>query len=134
MVETAIVMSLFMLMMFGIIEFGRAIYTYHMVDNAARIGSRFAIVHGSTCVHTATPDTWPCGADRTEIQNYVRSQSVDLDSQQLTITPTWPSTGNCKTTGCLVDVNATYQFQFLIPFVSTQALTMTSTSEMVISQ
>ena len=133
MVETAIVMTVFMLMMFGIIEFGRAIYTYHMVDNAARIGSRFAIVHGSTCAHTGATDTWPCNADTTEVQNYVLSQSVDLDGQRLTIAPTWPSNG-CKATGCLVKVTAIYPFQFLIPFISTQSLTMTSTSEMVISQ
>jgi Flp pilus assembly protein TadG len=134
MVETAIVVSLFMFMLFGMIEFGRAVYTYHMVDNAARVGSRFAIVHGSSCVHTGTPDTWPCDADQTEIQNYVQQQSVDLGGGPLTVTVNWPSTGNCNATGCLVQVTATYPFAFLIPLVSTQTLNMSSTSEMVISQ
>ena len=134
MVETALVLSVFMLMLFGIIEFGRAVYTFHLVDNAARIGSRFAIVHGSTCVHTGSVDTWPCNADQPEIQNYVRSQSVDLDGGAVTITTTWPSAGNCNTTGCLVNVKAVYPFQFWIPFVSTQTLNMSSTSQMVISQ
>ena len=49
-VETAIVLNLFLVLLLGIMDFGRALYTYHLVDNAARIGARFAIVHGSDCV------------------------------------------------------------------------------------
>lgn len=145
MVETALVMSVFTLMLFGVFDYGRALYSYHMVDNAARIGSRFAIVHGSACVHTASPDTWPCDADATEIQNYVRSQSVELGpADQVTVTTAWGQNGGANpgceggspynAPGCLVTVSVSYPFNFALPFISTLTLTMTSSSAMIISQ
>ena len=47
MVEFALVAPMFFLLLFAIIEFGRAVYYIQMLNNAAREGARFAIVHGS---------------------------------------------------------------------------------------
>ena len=46
MVEFALVAPLFFLLLFSIIEFGRAVYYIQMLNNAAREGARYAIVHG----------------------------------------------------------------------------------------
>jgi Flp pilus assembly protein TadG len=46
MVEFALVAPIFFLLLFSIIEFGRAIYYVQMLNNAAREGARYAIVHG----------------------------------------------------------------------------------------
>ncbi len=42
MVELALSLSLLMLIVFGIIEFGRAVYTKNTLNNAARVGARYA--------------------------------------------------------------------------------------------
>jgi Flp pilus assembly protein TadG len=46
--EFAIVLPLFLLMLFGIIDIGRVIWAYDDVSNAAREGARYASVHGNT--------------------------------------------------------------------------------------
>ncbi len=43
-VEFALVLPLLVLLFFGIIEFGRVIFTYNTLANAAREGARFGIV------------------------------------------------------------------------------------------
>lgn len=44
-VETAIVISTFLLMMFGVLEYGRLLMARHLLDNAAREGARQAVVN-----------------------------------------------------------------------------------------
>ena len=46
MVEFALIAPLFFFLLFSIIEFGRAVYYIQMLNNAAREGARYAIVHG----------------------------------------------------------------------------------------
>lgn len=47
-VEMAIVLPLFFMIVLGIIEFGRAMMVSNMVTNAAREGARLAILDGTT--------------------------------------------------------------------------------------
>ena len=135
----AIVLFLLLVVMFGVEEFARALYSYHMVANAARLGTRFAIVRGSGCVHTALPDPWPCPATSSEIENFVRVQSIGVGLDSPTVTTAWSAGSGCSQSpyeaqGCIVSVTVTYPFHFIVPFVSSAAITMTSTSKMVISQ
>jgi len=46
-VEIALVLPVFLLIVLGTIDFGRAIYYYSVISNGAREGARYAIVHGS---------------------------------------------------------------------------------------
>lgn len=48
MVEMALVLPVFLLVLMGMIEFGRAIMVGQLVTNAAREGARMAILDGST--------------------------------------------------------------------------------------
>ncbi len=48
MVEMALVLPLFILLTFSIIEFGRAMMASQLVTNAARDGARLAAIDGST--------------------------------------------------------------------------------------
>jgi TadE-like protein len=52
--EFALVLPLFLLMLFGIVDIGRAIWAYDDVSNAAREGARYASVHGNTRESDAT--------------------------------------------------------------------------------
>ena len=137
MVEFTIVATALLLVMFGILEFGRVMYTYHTVSNAARIGARWAMVRGSGC---SVIDH--CGASSSDISNYVQSVVPMVDSGSMTITASWsnstdPSTdcaaGGTNDPGHLVCVTVSYPFNFALPFVSNSALTLTSTSKMVIA-
>jgi Flp pilus assembly protein TadG len=51
-VEFALVLPVFMLMLFAVIDMGRVIWTMDSLANAAREGARYASVHGSADVTT----------------------------------------------------------------------------------
>jgi len=48
--EFAIVSGLFFMIIFGIIEFGRLLYTHNALTDAARRGARYAVLHGKNRV------------------------------------------------------------------------------------
>ena len=132
--ETAIVLGVMLMILFGIIDFSRAMYTYSFVADLAREGARWAIVRGSQC--TALDH---CNAQSSDVQTYVQNLSEGLTTASgTTATAQWPSLGACapapKAPGCLVTVTVTYNFHFIAPFVSKAILPMSSTSQMVISQ
>jgi Flp pilus assembly protein TadG len=132
--ETAIVMAVLLAMICGIIDFGRALYTYGFVAQIARQGARWAIVRGSQC--TLLTD---CNATEAQIQTYVQSLGYGfVIPSKIVVSAIWPtcppgSSGNAP--GCTVEVQVTYPFKFVLPWTSSLGqLNMSSTSEMVISQ
>jgi Flp pilus assembly protein TadG len=132
-VEFAIASTVALTMIFGIIDFARGLYTYHLVSNAARAGSRYAIVHGSACSVAG------CPATSDQIQTYVRGLAPGIDPSSLTVATTWPGGGtNCAAgsndPGCPVTVTVTYPFKFMIRLLPSFTMSMTSASTMVISQ
>lgn len=136
-VEFALVLILFMTMLFGIAGFGHALFAYHFVSHAAREASRWAAVNGSTC---ATDSSCSAPAGISDIQNYVKNMApMGINSSQVTTTPSWPGTGPtvCGTTinapGCTVVVQVSYNFSFIFPLIHTGPLTLSSTSEMIIA-
>lgn len=140
-VEMALTMVILLSVMFGLIELCFALYSYHFVSDAAREGSRYAIVHGSTCSVSGVSCTAPVGS--TQIQTYVQNLGYPgINPSNLIVTASYsayPAGGTCNATGCngpgdLVTVVAKYTFKLSIPFVKVQTLNMTSTSSMVISQ
>jgi Flp pilus assembly protein TadG len=147
-VEFAIVSMAALTLIFGIIDFARAIYTLHLVSEVSREGARYAIVNGSTACPGGNPIPDP-------LQSYVSAQAPLAGPGTLTVTTTCANAAICGSTtatncsnasgctasaapynssGCLVSVRVDYTFHFLIPIVSMQTLPMTGTSTMVISQ
>lgn len=136
--EFAFVCVVFFMIIFGIIDFGRAMYTYHFVADAAREATRYAMVRGNAC--TGLPD---CNADQAAIQDYVRGITPGgIDKSQVAVAANWPPeddrspvcTTNQKNPGCFVRVRVTYPFRFSLPFMPVGPLNMQSQSEMLISQ
>jgi len=131
MVELALVASAFFLLIFGIMDFGRALFTYHAVANAAREGSRWAIVRGSTCTVAG------CPASASDVQDYVRSRNGTLmTATDISVNTTFGGNTGCpagnKGRGCLVTVEVDYPLHFAaLPFAD---ITMSSTSKMYITQ
>jgi Flp pilus assembly protein TadG len=122
-----------LVMLLGIVDFGRALYTYHLVSEGARLATRYAIVNGVASCAGGSPDP---------LYGYVLGQSAGITASQLTVTTVCAggNTGCSSTvspfngTGCLVSVTVEYSFNFIAPLVSLIAVPMTSRSQMVISQ
>lgn len=140
--ETAIVMTALLALLFGIVDFGRATYTYAFVAQLARQGARWAMVRGSTC--TALDH---CNASRNEIQNYVQSLSVGATSaNNIVLAPgspmyTCPLGSNAQNApGCVISLTVQYPFNFMLPYMPKNGvggpltILMKSTSQMVITQ
>lgn len=135
--ETAIVLTLLLAVMFGIVDFGRALYTYTFVATAAREGARWAIVRGAECTGL---DHCPAQQGSADVQPYVQSLSegaTDPSKMSATLQFTGCSGGAAggpvNARGCVAQVTVTYPFQFLLPFVNGGQILMTSSSQMVIS-
>jgi Flp pilus assembly protein TadG len=152
MVEFAIVATVLLTLLLGIIEFSRALYMYHTVSNAARIGARWAMVRGSFSCSALYPVDH-CNASPSAVQSYVRSVVPLSDSGTLNVATAW-STSTYQQAACpsppnpgpgslspgtnaqdhLVCVTVTYPFTFAIPLVSGATWNLSSTSQMFISQ
>jgi Flp pilus assembly protein TadG len=138
--ESAVMISVLLLMIFGVVGFGTALYTYHFVSNTAREATRWASVRGSTCTGGLSGG---CPAADTDVNAYVQNLStgIGLDPTKVTTTTTWVAPPNnlaaCasqhNSPGCVVKVQVQYSFQFLFPLLPS-GFAMQSTSQMVISQ
>lgn len=81
-VEFALVVPIFLLFLFGTLEFGWLLYVDHQVTNAAREGARWAAVHGTRC--EAAP---PCQLATTALVEQAILDRVALpDPDALTVT------------------------------------------------
>jgi Flp pilus assembly protein TadG len=58
-VETAVVILITLMFIFGIVEYGRLLFFFHAADNAAREGARYAVVHTGDGTTAGTPTDVP---------------------------------------------------------------------------
>jgi Flp pilus assembly protein TadG len=142
-VEFAISAAVFFAILIGAFEFSWAAYAYHYVSDAAREATRYAIVRGSDCV--GMPD---CDITDPQIDTWVKNLgypgitpgSLKATTTWLAKTPTstgmtWVAcAGQCNAPGNAVNVVVTYTFPLSIPFWQNTDLTLSSSSQMVISQ
>src|SRR5271167_3916176 len=130
-------MSLIMLLtfMFAVFEVGLALYTYHFVSEAAREGTRYAIVRGSSlAANCAAPGPPTCIAQTADIQTYVEYLGFPgINPGRMTVTPSWsayPSgtsctpSASCNNPGNLVTVKVQYSFPMNVPFVPAHTFTL----------
>jgi Flp pilus assembly protein TadG len=121
---------------FGIIDFGRYVYYVQVLNNAAREGTRYAIVHGANGIPPTGPPHDPSGAAVIEI---VRDYAVGVvgaqDASTLTITPTWgtPPAVPDNNRETLVTVEVSYAFRSAIPLVPLPPITVRGASTLVIN-
>jgi Flp pilus assembly protein TadG len=147
-VEYALVFLLLMTMILGMVDFSHAIYAYHFISNQARDATRYASVRGFTCggdssctaANSASGTAGPTSL--TDIQDFVKNVPNGIDPSKLTTTVDWPiqaaSPAACTNIalnypGCTVRVEVSYVFNFSSTFVSKTALTLTTTSQAVIT-
>ena len=149
-VETAISFVLLSSLIFGVFEGTLAVYSYHFLANAAHEGTRYAIVRGGGWdVPCSSYSSSGCVASVANVQNYVASlnfpgisiTAADVCVAYLasapgsaTTTCTTSTTNVNNTPGDIVQVTINYPYTLSIPGVPSHTFTLTSTSQMVISQ
>jgi len=146
-VETAFSLVVLLTLLFGIMQFGLVLYSYHFISEAAREGTRYAIVRGASYTTDCTaPTAAICtaqgGNNTGDIATYVQNLGFPgIDPGKMTVNSTWfTNTGAacgtsdlCKQPGNSVQVTVQYAFPFAIPFIPANTLNMSSSSMMVIS-
>ncbi|MEP7341699.1 MAG: TadE/TadG family type IV pilus assembly protein [Acidobacteriota bacterium] len=120
-VELALILPIFFLLIFGVLDFGRGIWAYNTLSYASREGVRYAIVRGSK---SQTP------ASVSDIRQIVIAQTGGLDASKLTVTVTWLPNNS---PGSNVKVQAQYNFVSLVPLLNLGTIALTSSSNMVIT-
>lgn len=147
MVELALTFMAFALLMFGIMDFGWAVYAQTFCYTASQDAVRWASVHGS---ESSTP------AAESDVQTYIRNEAVGLITSNVTVLTCWyttstpipsisanslPAAGsaNCpgptgnNSPGSNVLVVVQYPFSMLSGLALKQNLTFSSTAVSVIN-
>jgi Flp pilus assembly protein TadG len=100
------VAPIFMLLVFGMIEFGRAIMVQQILTNAAREGARLAVLDSPTAMATTV---------KTTVVNYMHSCGIAAaTAANVTITPSEPSTA-VNGTAVTVTIQIPYSSVSLLP-------------------
>jgi Flp pilus assembly protein TadG len=121
-VEAMLVLMVTLLVIFGGIQFSVVIFGYNSVAFAARAGTRYAIVNGSS-----SPS--PCTA--AQVQTVVLQNLAGIPSALVTVTSTWISNNN---PGSTVKVVVSANFTPMVRWVMPSTINVNSTSQMIILQ
>ena len=132
--EFAVAAPIFFLLLFAIIDFGRYVYYVQILNNAAREGARYAIVHGANGLPPTGPGPGATDPTGTAVIGVVRQYAIGVigvnDATRLTITPTWDPNYN---RGSKVTVNVSYAFRSVMPLVPLPAVQVQGASTLVIN-
>lgn len=89
-VETALVMMMFCMFLFGTIEFGRLLFTLHIASNAATYACRYAVARtgdGTTKAQIIDKCDALLVGVKTAIPGYDKNSNIDVFATQLGVSP-----------------------------------------------
>jgi Flp pilus assembly protein TadG len=107
-VEFSLILPAFLLLLFGIVEFGRLLWTQSALH--------FAVEEAARC---ATVDAANCGS-ASAVQSFAVSRAAGLGLQNSVFSLTSPACGN--------QVSASYPFQFVMAALFPYSITLTAQS------
>jgi len=123
-VEFAIALTVFLMAMFAVIEFGRALWVHNALTDAARRCARYAVLNSATDVDSVKNVVVygdPAGGTQPVVPNLTPGQvTVSYDNFAVN-----KGTATVSITG--------YQFQFVVPIIGT-SMTMPSYSTTIPSE
>lgn len=128
-VEFALILPVFVLVLVGLFDVGRAVYAFNTVSNAAREGARVAIVNQTES-----------GIDAEAIRMGV---SLDLTASDVTVsyvnddlTSGAPCNSSPPQNGCIAQVTVTYSYNAATPLIGSLLgpLELTSTARMPVER
>lgn len=112
-VEFSLVIPLFLLLLVGLFDLGRAVFAYNTLTNAAREGARIAIVN------QYKPSIIQRAKDQTAIVE-LNDPSVSIDFYQVNADGTADTSTQCAlvAVGCLAVVSFEATYRPITPFIS----------------
>jgi Flp pilus assembly protein TadG len=119
-VEFALASVVFLMTIFGTLQFGLMVWHYNMISNLAQEGARWASVRGSTSTIV--------NATSSDVQTFVDSRSTGI-----TVTAT-TAPSPVGTQGSIVTVQVQTTFAPLTGLIPMASLTLSSTAQMVVSR
>ena len=132
-VEFSLVSIVFFLLVFGMVDAGRAVWNYNTLAQATREGTRYAIVHGADSSDPSGPGSayyTPPNVDQ-KVTEAVEKFSAGLDESRLTVEAEWPD--GTSTAGSAITVTSQYNYEPMFNFFGIISFTMTSSSTMQIT-
>ncbi|WP_052352886.1 TadE/TadG family type IV pilus assembly protein [Neobacillus dielmonensis] len=94
-VEFALVLPVLIMLLFGIVDFGRAFHAYLTIDHAGREAARAASI----------------GKNDSEIKQIAKNQGVDISLKEEWVSVSTTTSGSEK----IATITITYPFQFITP-------------------
>ena len=79
--EIAVAATAILILIFGIIDVGRALFAYDWVSDAARQATRFAMVRGTSCSGLSGG----CPATGDDVRAYVNTLATGIDKSHVTV-------------------------------------------------
>jgi Flp pilus assembly protein TadG len=124
--EFGIAATVLLLLIFGVMNLGSAVYDYNTIANAGREAVRYAAIHSPT---SASPSKSPYTDVKQVVVDYapglnLTTSQVDVSFQKDTR----------MTTRYDAIVTVTYAYTLNMPFMNSTNLTFTSTAQMLASQ
>ena len=119
-VESGVVASVFLLLLAGVMEFGRLGFAYNSVSFAAQRAARFAAVRGSESGHAAVAS---------DVEAAAKDYAGALDRNQITVATTWQPDNH---PGSTVQVKVSYIFTSVLVPVGT--MTLQTTTRQIVEQ
>jgi Flp pilus assembly protein TadG len=123
-VETALVISAALMVLFGIFEYGRFIMTRQLLENAAREGARYAVVHtyDKQTLDVQDVTLYAMAGQESQLEGFVHTSNVQVYRAQITADPATngdphPTDSNWKNTtfGEPVAVRITGNYRPILP-------------------
>jgi Flp pilus assembly protein TadG len=132
-VEFALVGVVFFLLVFGMIDVGRAVWNYNTLSQATREGARYAIVHGARSADPSGPGSahYTAPDQDTRLTAVVQRNASGMDASRLAVLAEWPDGTNLA--GQRVRVTSEYDYRPIFNFFGLVELTMSSSSTMEIT-
>jgi Flp pilus assembly protein TadG len=119
-VEFALVSIVFLMTIFGVFDFGLAIWRYNIVADLAQEGARWASVHGKKSLSPASA---------ADVQTYINTRSPGL-----TVTVTTTPDPSTLAQGNTVSVVVSATYAPLTQLVPQGTRTLTSTAKMIVAR
>lgn len=132
-VEFSIIGIAFFIMVFGMIDAGRAVWNYNTLSHATREGTRYAIVHGADSSNPSGPDSenFTPPSDDVMVRETIEKYGSGLDPGRLTVTSEWLDGSNAR--GNNVKVTSSYEYEPMFNFFGALSFTLSSSSTMQIT-
>ena len=131
--EFALVGLTFFVLVFGMLDVGRAVWNYNTLAEATREGVRYAIVHGADSSDPSGPGSayYTAPDSDTKVTDNVEAFAGGINTSQLTVQAEWIDGTNQP--GERVRVTSQFTFDPIFNFLGILSFTMTSSSTMEIT-